>query len=431
MANIAILTNFQDFHPGYSLSGIVKDQCEMLTKYGNNVFFYTCDTYNEAYDQPLDATVLRKIPFVHLDDYRSETNLSEKHEKYSDKLKEILIGEIHEHNIEYVFTHDWVFTGWNLPYSLAIRKASPHVPNVRWLHWIHSVPSTGNDWWDIRRYGSNHRLVFPNNTERIRVAEQFKGRPEDVRIIPHIKDLRTFYDFDPETRRFIEDNPAMMQADFIQIYPASTDRLHAKQVNIVINLFGAIKRKGFTVFLVVANQWYGRPHEQKLPDYHRLAAQAHLAPDEFVFTSEWDERYNTGIPKKMLRELLLCSNIFIFPTVEESFGLVGPEAALAGNFMVLNKSLYMMSEIFGNAGLYVDFGSHHNIFDPKNINPDMTWDDYLDNVASLILGRFVQNESCLTRTYSRRIFNMDNLYLHYYEPLFMESKLWDHGMKAL
>jgi hypothetical protein len=161
-----------------------------------------------------------------------------------------------------------------------------------------------------------------------------------------------------------------------------------------------------------------------------MAAQAGLEPDEFIFTSEWDEKYNTGIPKKMLRELLLCSNLFIFPTVEESFGLVGPEAALAGNFMVLNKSLYMMFEVYGNAGLYVDFGSHHNIFDPKNVNPDMTWDAYLDQVASLILGRFVQNEGCLTRTYMRRIYNMDNLYLHYYEPIFNESKMWGKGIKA-
>jgi len=436
--NVAILTNFQDFNPGYSLSGIVADQCIMLDRYGHKVHLYTCDSYNDEFDDvDLPCEVHRKIPFCHLTDYKEEKDFSKEHEMYGKTLKNVLVEEFKTKKIEIAFTHDWIFTGWNLPFSYGIRLANPHLGGVNWMHWVHSVPSDleypqGRDWWDIRRYGPNHKIIFPNAIERTRVAEQFKGQIDDVRIIPHIKDLRTWYDFDEETWEFIDDFPGVMQADIVQIYPASTDRLRAKQIDMVANLFARFKEKGFTVCLVVANQWATEKEQEKdIQNFLDLAPKLGLKPnEELIFTSAWkDGKYNTGLPKKILRELQLCSNIFVFPTVEESFGLVGPEAALGGNFMVLNKSLYMMFEIFGNSGLYCDFGSYHNIFDPKNIG--ITMDQYLAGVCNLILGRFSQNEVFQTRTWCRRVYNMDNLYNQVYQPLMAESRLWGFPTKAL
>ncbi|GAG48967.1 unnamed protein product, partial [marine sediment metagenome] len=96
----------------------------------------------------------------------------------------------------------------------------------------------------VKRYGPNHKIVFPNNTERLRVAEQFQGTIDDIRVVPHIKDLRTWYDFDKETLRFIDDFPGVMNADYVQVYPASTDRLGAKRVDAVAGIFGQLKSRG-------------------------------------------------------------------------------------------------------------------------------------------------------------------------------------------
>jgi len=286
-------------------------------------------------------------------------------------------------DFDFAFTHDFIFTGWFMPYGLACQKASPKLPNLRWLHWIHSVPTAGSDWWNIREYGKHHKIIYPNKTDAIRAAEMYRGTLEDVRVIHHIKDLRTWFDFKQETQDFITDFPAVMQADVVQIYPASTDRLTSKRVHEVMLIFKEIKAKGFSICLVIANQWAtGRQRKEDVNRYRQIASRNGLKVDEeVIFTSEWRPEYATGLPKEIVRELFLCSNLFIFPTREESFGLVAPEAALSGVLMVLNKSLQMQFEVNGYQGLYFDFGSYHHQFKPDNAAA------YYKDVAQIILGR--------------------------------------------
>jgi len=420
--NVAILTNFQDLNPGYSLSGIVRDQVTMLTKYGHTVHVFVSEQFNNKYPGIPEAIIHHVVPFGHLKDYHTINDLTKDHEALAVKVAIMLIKYFNELNIEVVFTHDWIFTGWNLPYALGVLEASPQY-QCRWLHWVHSVPNTFYDWWQIKRYGANHKIVFPNRTDRIRVAEQYRGEVTDVRVIPHIKDLRTWYDFAPETVDFIDVVPNIMQADFVQIYPASMDRLDAKGLHIVIKIFSHLKALGFSVCLVIANQWAsnrdddaGKASRAILEKQLMVASNLGLeAGSEILFTSTIKDEYETGISHRMLRELNLCGNLFIFPTHEESFGLVGPEAALGGAFMVLNQSLQMMREVYNDEGLYFDFGSF--TFTPQYRDPDQIY----KHIAVTIEGLCYRNELFLTRTICRKKFNYDVLYRRKYLPYMTED----------
>ena len=211
-----------------------------------------------------------------------------------------------------------------------------------------------------------------------------------------------------------------MQADVVQIYPASTDRLTSKRVHEVMLIFKEIKAKGFSICLVIANQWAtGRQRKEDVNRYRQIASRNGLKVDEeVIFTSEWRPEYATGLPKEIVRELFLCSNLFIFPTREESFGLVAPEAALSGVLMVLNKSLQMQFEVNGYQGLYFDFGSYHHQFKPDNAAA------YYKDVAQIILGRMRENEAICSKSFMRQNYNYDRLYEREYSTVMAESKTW-------
>lgn len=428
MSKIAILTNFQDFNSGYSLTGIVSDQMAMLTRHGDDVTLFICTSYNRASIATLqnnhpDVTIKPIIPFSHLVDYTSKILLvtGGEDEKHNHQIlvsatKEILVEELK--GFDFVYTHDWVFVGWFLPYGLACIEASKQLPAVKFFHWIHSIPSVNRDWWRIKEFGPNHKLIYPNKSDAIQVAEQYAGELEDVRVIPHFKDLRSWFDFGEESCEIIDKIPALMQADIVQILPAGSDRLSAKRVDYVAKIFGYLKQQGLSVCLTIANQWAtGRQRKQCLEPYDNIARKAGLElGKEFIFTSDIDKKFANGLNKKTLRELFLLSNLFIFPTREETFGLVVAEAALSGCFLVLNKSLDMQKEISGNMALYFDFGSFNREFDIKD------QEKYFSDLAWIIAGRMRQNESVMTKTFFRQNNNWDSLYHKYYSPIMMEQK---------
>jgi len=423
---IAILSNFKEFNPGYSLSGIVSDQCRMLKSHGHEVDCFVAATFKDNSPRPEEVKLRKVVPHPALTDYRQKDRITEKHLELVKEVKDMLLAHIPEY--DFVITHDWIFTGWNMPYALGIQEACKTLrkSKVRWAHWIHSVPTAMQDWWSIRDYGPGHKIIYPNKMDRTMVAENFRGRPEDVRVIPHIKDLRSFWEFDPETCRFIDDHPGLMNADVVQVYPASTDRLEAKQLKYVLLMTAAIKRSGFSVFLCIANQHYrGKEPEATVDQYIKVGRRNGLEyGKEFVFSAQWDrDKYGLGLPRRILREIMLCQNLFIFPTREESYGLVAPEVALSagGCLIVFNKSLAMMMEVSGMTGIYADFGSFSTVLNIKDSEGEKS---YLDNLAWLILGRMRSNEAINQKTFYRQNSNWDTIYNRYYGPMFGESHVW-------
>ncbi|MGD9156816.1 MAG: hypothetical protein PVG39_00280 [Desulfobacteraceae bacterium] len=485
---IGIFTNFQEFNPGYSLTGIVVDQSLMLLENGHDVHVFVNETFNSKYNQDARISYLmnkfrgkfhlhKATKFMHLIDYETKSTLTEDHKKALIDAAKIFTDSILKFDIDRIYTHDFIFTGWNLPYALAIKEASRLLSiagkQVYWLHWIHSVPgSHRRDWWDINQYGDNHLIVFPNNIEINRICETFMTNPSRVRMIPHIKDIRTWYDFSDESWEFTKRYPQIMEANVVQVYPISTDRMSAKQLQLVIKIFGYMKQAKVPVFLCAANQWAtGRRRKEDVNKYILLAEHCGLEyGKEFVFTSEysydpvlndiiessenfeeldqrlpkcessgdekddtygqflkgikWDgdfaeekvrllqlsQPYATGISRRMLRELQLLSNLFIFPTREESFGLVGPEAAFSGALCIINRSLIMQFEVMGSNAPAFDFGSHYNN------TPSINDEKYIRGVSFAILNRIYSNEAITTKIHCRRRYNMNSIYNRYYVP---------------
>lgn len=426
MANVAILTSFRELNPWYSLTGIVKDQIRMLSEYGNNVILLV----NEKFDlsnlpNHLDCTVLSIVPDADLIDYQNGQELSAAHRETADRTTVMLAEVIKQHNIDTIFTHDIVFTGWNRPYGEGIKQLNGKTPGVIWMHWIHSIPSQ-RDWWHMADYGPGHKLIYPNKTDALHVAEAFHTTLSSVRVIPHIKDLRTMYHFSASACEIIDRYPALMQADIVQILPASSERFESKGVDEVIKIMAFIKSLGVSVCLMVANQWATtQEHYANLKEYEVMATKYGLVPGkDFFFSSLMPDiagnNYRVGIPSDILFELMQLCNLFIFPTRGETFGLVLPEISLAsGALCVLNRSLQMQREISGGHTLFFDFGAYNVVMQRA---PE-AMDDYLRQIALAIMGRMQENDGIMTRTFMRKCYNYDYLYRQYYAPIMAEARV--------
>jgi len=422
---VAILTNFTEFYPAYSLTGIVKDQVVMLSRYGHEVHLFVNDHYNgESF--PGNVQLEKKIPFAHLTDYKSLNDLSPEHKMTANATKVVLVKELQDYDI--IFTHDFIFTGWNLPYAIGVKEANKELEKPRWLNWVHSVPSALSDWWNINAYGKKHKIIYPNRTDKIQVCEQFRGKVDDVRVIPHVKDIRSWMDFNEETNNIIDFAPQLMTADIVSIYPCSVDRLQAKGLSSVIRIINYLKRSMKSVCLLVATQWTTTQKQFDIIDkYKKEAAQLNLIIGrDIIFSSDYQvknnkPKYGVGVPKEVLRELMMLGNLFIMPTVEETFGLVIPEIVLSGSpLIVLNKSLAMMAEVSGLNGLFFDFGAFNNTVN----RPPEEEDKFLAAVAMVILGRILQDDSIMAKTFMRKHYNYDYIYHNYYAPIMAESKFW-------
>jgi len=418
---VAILTNFNEFNPGYSLTGIVADQARMFERQGHEVDVWVAEKahYNDHYDKQWPGLRIKHgVPRGALLDYATTEEVTDESKQLSGRIAQFLVDEISSYDV--ALTHDWVFTGWNLPYAFALMMTREQTANTAFLHWLHSIPSGTRDWWIASEYGPNHKLISPSSSNRDHILRGYRCSERECLVIPHIKDLRTWFDFSDETNSLIDEYPMIMQAKVVCVYPASSDRLRSKQVQHVIEVMGAIKKRNGSVCLVVPNQWsQGRRQREAMPEMDELADVCGLVKGhDFLWTSEFQApKYEMGIPRRMVRELLLGSNLFMFPTTHESFGLAAPEAALCGNYLVLNADLDVSKEIFGHRGKYFSFGSLD-----RNFTPGDGWEEYLDQVGGAILARMQQEEAVVTRTTVRRSYNMDALYLSHYEPIIQDLR---------
>lgn len=414
--NVLIITpGFKEFNYGFSLTGIVVDQCTMLKRNGHKPFVAVDSAFHGEAPEGVEICLLLE----HTDqvDYGREVFLSQEHKRVAIKTADNIKAFVANNNIDLVFTHDIILTGWQLPYYMAIKIASED-SNVGWFHWVHSVPLHNYDWWDINKLSGVHTVVFPSRAARQLVAEAFKTEFGNVSIIPHIKDIRLVGRFKPETWEFIDKYPQLLKADVVQVYPASSDRLEMKRLREVMLIFKGIKELGLSVCLLCANQWAtGKQPREDIAEYEDMALRNGLTKQEFIFSSGSFPKYDLGLPHDMLMDLMSLSNVFIFPTYSESFGLVLPEAILAsGAIPVINSHLDVLNEMLDFRGLRFGFGSYTS----RLTHPEGGEKRYLSDIAKVIVARMDNEESVAARTLCRKTLNMDYIYDRYYCPIMME-----------
>lgn len=431
--HILILTNFDSFNPGYSLTGCVQDQIEVMLRCGcdNGLSNIRVDVAVSerwgAFGYPLvsrhSVSVHPVIPAVeNSENYTSVNELTDEHSALVDKIVVAVDQLICSLSPDVIITHDWIFGGYHLPYAEAIKRicdrddeCGQRARSIHWLHWVHSVCVGKLDWWDLGRYQGDHRIVYPNACDREKVEKVWHiSDPSRLVHIPHIKDLRTFCEWGAESWQFVDQYPGIIHADFVQIYPASTDRLTQKGLMTLIYLFANFKRRGHSVCLAIANQWVTRlRRSEDVSKWKRIGERNGLTEKELIFTSEYEyPRYESGLPRRMLREIMVCNSIFVYPTQAESFGLVYPEASLvSGCLCVLNNSVNVLHEVSRDSSFYCDFG-------PRRVGGSgLTERERYTQWTDEILEEWKSNKAVQDKINMRQKYNMDTVWKDFCRPV--------------
>lgn len=292
------------------------------------------------------------------------------------KTRDALLGILKDCDV--CITHDVIYQPAHLIHNLASREVASRLPHLQWLHWIHSATSPQILCSVeavrplIQRSFPNSLVCYPNYYDIPRVAENYRYQEDQIKWVPHPIDVPDYLGFHAITRRLCVER-GILEADILCVYPIRLDR--GKQPEHIIKTLGSVKKTGRSVKLVIMD--FHSTAGDKV-DYrnqlHEIADQWGLKGD-VIFLSEFDDACRYDAPRQVVRDLMLISNLYMHPSVSETYSLATQEAALCKNVLVLNRDFPPMMSLWGQWPLYKQFSSGINAITGRNGDTMWTWDD--------------------------------------------------------
>jgi glycosyltransferase involved in cell wall biosynthesis len=363
--HLIIMTALQDFDPSYSLVTVIMDQCRAALKAGFYVELWGMDQMRiNKLPEDLVAALKEKksfncqgvIPHVGwLEDKTTPEKEQAVHAALSARLRSLKF-------VPTIITHDFVFQSWYLTIAKVMHQfADVPVGATEWIHQIHSSvgdrpPEEIAKWRATIPKG--HKIAAVNYSDIPHLIKYYQATSDDFVTIKNTRDIRTFMNMPPFATQILEATQ-MHRREIVQVYPLSTPRMMAKGIQQVISTFAALKRQGADVFLLIENAHAtGEDGIARMQEVKQHAEEEGLTGN-MAFTSDLlPSTASIGLTENVTRSLFTVSNVFCFPSVSEACGLVMLEAALAGNLLVLNASLPVLTDFLPHKyAMYVPWGS--------------------------------------------------------------------------
>lgn len=439
---VTIFTTFADISEAYSLNRVVQDQLKMLLTHDYLPTVIVAESFVPSGIYADSRITIKKIPNVPVhNEVKKDETFDEDVQKLYVALKEVLADS------SVVITHDVIYQPAALKHNFAARKVAQELPLLRWLHWIHSATSPSvlsnlrpifNDEYLnlVSKPFPNSFYVFFNHYSVPRVAKDFNVSEDIVRVVPHPSDLQAVYGLSDDVARLATDK-GVYSADAIAVYPIRLDR--GKQVQYVIKTMAMLKHYSLSVKIIIVD--FHSTGGDKLTyrdELKNTAIDYGLSADELIWTSEYQDSWKTEIPHSDVMGLMRLANVFIMPSVSESYSLVTQEAGLHKSVMVLNQDFPPFRDIFGPNAIFKKFssnwdtqadlaeGSGHTNTDygPSGASPEERGNyekAYHRGTAGAIASQLRNDKSQAMAIFLRKYRNLDYVFVHDLEPLFHEE----------
>lgn len=436
---IAIFTTFSDASEAYSLNRVVQDQIKMFVDHDYKISVIVADGFMPTGMYSHKNVKLEYLPIVPVyNEVKKDDSFDSDVKDLESSLEKILDG------IDVVITHDIVYQNACLKHNFAARRVANNHPNIKWLHWIHSAtspetlanlrPIFGDQYLDvIKTEFPNSLYVFFNHYSIPRVANNFGVLEDKVRVVHHPSDLKEVYGLTNDVAKFVNDKK-LYEADAICVYPIRLDR--GKQVEMVIKTMACLKEFDLKIRIVIVDfHSTGGDKVTYRDELKALAIDWGLNEEEISWTSEYLGDWSVEIPHTDVMALMRISNVFIMPSVSESYSLITQEAAMNKVIAVLNFDFPPFRDIFGPNAIYRKFSSNIDLvsgmdgntktdYGPNNAAPEERKNherNYHKETAGMIASKLYSYKDLALSTFLRKHRNLDYIFKHELEPLIYEE----------
>jgi hypothetical protein len=433
---VVIFTTFADISEAYSLNRVVSDQVTMLLRGGYQPTVIVAESFvpRGAYAEP--GVTIARIPNVPVhNEVKNDPTFDEDVNSIATALEAIL------KDAKVVLTHDVIYQNAALKHNFAARRVAEKLPTLKWLHWIHSAtspvtlahlrPYFRDEYLEaIKKPFPNSNYVFFNHYSIPRIAENFSVSEDLVKVVHHPSDLADVFGLTPEVDQ-IARSKGLYSADAICVYPIRLDR--GKQVEYVIKTMACLKNFDLKVRLIVSDfHSTGGDKVSYRDELKAIAIDWGLNADELLWTSELRDDWKVELDHKHVMSFMRLSNVFMMPSVSESYSLITQEAGLNKVVAVLNFDFPPFRDIFGPNAIYRKFSSNIDImngmdgntttqYGPNNASPEERKQyerSYHMDTAGMIASRINGSMDLSLSIFLRKFRNYDYVFKHELEPLF-------------
>jgi glycosyltransferase involved in cell wall biosynthesis len=421
MKKIAVFTDFPSADSSYSLNIVAEEQLGMLAAAGYKPVGIVEEGFQP--ERNWQHAELRFLPQVEKsNNLRWPDDWEARVQAIQDRLNDGILDDV-----DVVITHDLIYQSSLVYHNIACRRYAKDHPNVKWLNWIHSATSSQvwrSDREGINTHFPNSKTIFPNEYSKPRIVSNFKAAVDDVVCVPHTTDPFSFLGVSKTVKQFAEEK-MLLDSDVIMVYPVRLDR--GKQVEFVIDTVSALKRKGKQARLVVVDFHSTGGDKVEYRNYLKnYAVELGLNEAEVSFTSEYFPIWQHSVPREDVRSLFQLASVFMLPSKSETYSLIAQEAALCGNFLVLNFDFPPIRSVYGEAAGYFKFSSGIDGLSGMDGETTTSYPEgkelFFDEVAARIVYELDHNNVLRQKVRTLKERSPGAVFRKYYEPLFHS---WD------
>ncbi|MGL4344633.1 MAG: glycosyltransferase [Cellulosilyticaceae bacterium] len=430
---IAILTMFNGLSSTYSLVNVVKEQLIMLLSLQD--IHIKCLVSQDCPDSERSEVFLDpRIQWIkmtnrhegrpiHWHDY-THANMT-LHDTFFDEAQTISCDLItHLQDVDFCLLHDIHYQGWHLVHNVALHLATPHLPHVKFLAFTHSAPVMPPDtliWPFSARFSplQNTHYIYPTQAGLPALAKQFDVSLKYCHVVSNSLDPLIGLSKEVQSLGSCID---LLSCDFLVIYPARLTP--SKKFEKVVALVGKLQLVSHLNVQIVFCDF---PCADITPMTYKNLIRQHgdlygLKPHQIAFTSDFG--FPSGFPRTSVLELFTLSNLFICPSLSESFGLTLLEAASRGNFLVVNEAVPALAELGKNLGAYMMRWDAQNFGFTTTEHYHPSESAYYEDHALHIMNLMQNNPLIQAKTLARTQYTPSYILKHQLLPLLEDSDLW-------